>query len=302
MSTAQTTRVRGFAPWRPCAKSRTLLDTVNAILPEYSDYLPLTNRQIFYRLVGAHGYEKSERAYKRSCELLNRARRGGMVEFSAIRDDGITWRVPHCWNDPSELIATFIREAEDFRLDRQSGQPCRLIFAIEATGMVPLVEGIAGAYGITVLSCGGFDSTTVKHDLAQLLARAPAAEVLHIGDHDPSGVHLFSSITEDVVAFTNHLSTNAAPVFTRLAVTPEQIVALGLPTAPAKVTDRRAFEGETTQVEAIPPDAMVKIIRDAIADRIDQAAYDAVLAEEDSIKAQFRSTLIPALRQLGGTP
>jgi hypothetical protein len=302
MSTARTTRVRGFAAWQPHAKSRTLLDAVNAILAEYAAYLPLTNRQLFYRLVAAHGYEKSERAYKRLCELLNRARRGGMVDFAAIRDDGITRRAPHCWDDPSELIATFISEAEGFRLDRQFGQPCRLMFAIEATGMVPLVEGIAGAYGITVLSCGGFDSTTAKHDLAQILARLPAAEVLHIGDHDPSGVHVFSSIAEDVVAFTGRLGANAAPVFTRLAVTPEQIATLGLPTAPPKESDRRAFEGETTQVEAIPPDALVEIITDAITDRIDQAAYDAVLAEENSAKAQFRRSLIPALRQIRGAP
>jgi hypothetical protein len=52
---ARTTRVRGLAPWRPITKSRALLDAVNAILVEYSDYLPLTVRQLFYRLVGAHG-------------------------------------------------------------------------------------------------------------------------------------------------------------------------------------------------------------------------------------------------------
>jgi hypothetical protein len=61
-----------------------------------------------------------------------------------------------------------------------------------------------------------------------------------------------------------------------------------------KKTDPRAFEGETTQVEAIPPDALVEIITDAITDRIDQAAYDAVLADENSAKAQFRRSLIPA--------
>jgi hypothetical protein len=302
MSTVRTTRVRGFAAWQPRAKSLALLAAVNAILAEYVAYLPLTNRQLFYRLVGAHGYEKSEQAYKRLCELLNRARRGGMVDFAAIRDDGITRRVPHCWDDPSELIATFISEAEGFRLDRQSGHPCRLVFAIEATGMVPLVEGIAEPYGITVLSCGGFDSTTAKHDLAQILARVPAAEVLHIGDHDPSGVHVFSSIAEDVVAFTCRLGAHASPVFTRLVVTREQIAALGLSTAPPKESDRREFEGETTQVEAIPPDVLVEIISDAIIERIDQEAYNAVLAAESSAKAQFRRTLIRALRQIGGAP
>ena len=42
-----------------------LLGQVEAVLDEYADYLPLTVRQIFYRLVGAYGYEKTERAYAR---------------------------------------------------------------------------------------------------------------------------------------------------------------------------------------------------------------------------------------------
>jgi hypothetical protein len=164
--------------------------------------------------------------------------------------------------------------------------------------MVPLVEEIATPYGIAVLSSGGFDSTTAKYDLAQTLSEFPAAEVLHIGDHDPSGVHVFSSMAEDVQAFAAGLDTDVLPVFTRLAVTPEQIEELSLPTAPAKETDRRSFEGETTQVEAIPPDILVEIIRNAIASRIDEAAYEAVLAEENRVKAQFRRILLPALRRI----
>ena len=56
--------------------------------------LPLTVRQIFYRLVGAHGYDKTEQAYARLGEHLNRARRAGLIEFDAIRDDGITFAEP----------------------------------------------------------------------------------------------------------------------------------------------------------------------------------------------------------------
>jgi hypothetical protein len=49
------TRPRGFADWSPRPDTMALLDTVRSVLDEYADYLPLTVRQIFYRLVGAHG-------------------------------------------------------------------------------------------------------------------------------------------------------------------------------------------------------------------------------------------------------
>ena len=84
------TRPRGFAPWSPRPETLELIARVNAVLGEYEDHLPLTLRQIFYRLVGAHGYEKTERAYERLGEHLVRARRAGLVSMEAIRDDGGT--------------------------------------------------------------------------------------------------------------------------------------------------------------------------------------------------------------------
>src|SRR5215468_2401462 len=69
------TRVRGFAPWSPEKATLALLDQVKEVLDEYVDHLPLTIRQIFYRLVGKHAYEKSDLAYQRLIEHLNRARR-----------------------------------------------------------------------------------------------------------------------------------------------------------------------------------------------------------------------------------
>jgi hypothetical protein len=59
--------VRGFAPWSPQAATLELLEQVRAVLDEYENYLPLTIRQIFYRLVGAHNYDKTEQAYDRLC-------------------------------------------------------------------------------------------------------------------------------------------------------------------------------------------------------------------------------------------
>jgi len=50
--------------------------------------LPLTGRQIYYRLVGAYGYHKTEQAFDNLGETLDRARRAGYIGFDLIRDDG----------------------------------------------------------------------------------------------------------------------------------------------------------------------------------------------------------------------
>ena len=206
--------------------------------------------------------------------------------------------MPFCWKSAGELVRTFIGWAEDFTLDRQEGQPTRVVFAVEAAGMAPMVEEIAAPYGIGVIPSGGLSSVTGTHDMAQRLGKFDHVEVLQIGDHDQSGTHIFSSLGEDVRAFAFGIEGATVPEFTRLAVTPAQIAQYNLPQSPPKATDNRSFQGLTTQVESLPPDVLVDIVRSAITDRLDRAAYDAVLAREEDVKAELRRVLLPALRRI----
>jgi len=281
------TRPRGFAPWSPRTGTLRLLSQLDAVLTEYADHLPLTCRQVFYRLVGAHGYDKTERAYSRLCETLGRARRARYVSFDSIRDDGMTRLEPNAWDDTADFRQVVAQTAARFRLDRQDGQPVRLWILTEASGMAPMISRVADEYGVPVLSSGGFDSLTAKHDLARELADAECAEVLHIGDHDPSGVHLFKSLSEDVGALSVGHGSTAPPLFTRLAVTPQQAVDMDLPTAPAKPTDNRAFSGATVQAEAIPPDVLTALVRKAIKARQNPETRQDVLSREQDARAEL---------------
>jgi hypothetical protein len=86
---------------------------------------------------------------------------------------------------------------------------------------------------------------------------------LHIGDHDPSGVHVFSSLAEDVEAFSAWYDGDVE--FVRVAVTPEQTALYNLRSAPPKPTDNRRFDGdETWQAEALDPRILAEIVTQAI--------------------------------------
>jgi hypothetical protein len=278
------TRPRGFAPWRPDPNSKLLLGLVDAVLAEYADYLPLTIRQIFYRLVGAHNYTKTERAYKKLCVTCSRARRAELIPMEHIRDDGGTVIKPNAWVSAEDFLDATRQEASALVLDRQAGQPTRLVVMCEAAGMAPQLARVADPYGITVMASGGFDSVTSKYEFAETYSDF-ATEVLHIGDHDPSGTHIFSSLAEDVTAFADALDGDIT--FTRLAVTPDQIRRYRLPTAPPKLTDRRSFSGQTCQAEALPPDVLAQILRSAITAPFDQRAYDRVLRAERKARKQL---------------
>ena len=285
------TRPRGFIDdWKPQAKTQWLLDQVQAVFDEYANYLPMTVRQVFYRLVGAHGYQKTEQAYERLSEILNKARRAQIVPMAAIRDGGGTRVDPRFWRDAEEFLEGYRSAARKFRLDRQEGQSTRLVLMCEAAGMVPQLSQAVRRYGLPVISSGGFESVTEKHALALDLSEySEPVEVLHIGEHDPSGAHLFLALAEDVEAFGEEYLLDVT--FTRLAVTPEQIEELALPTAPPKATDKRAFRGVTCQAEAIAPDELAAIVGSAIRVRLDDEAFNAVLERELAIRDDLKRRL-----------
>jgi hypothetical protein len=111
---AITTRVRGIPAWSLQRKTLELRANVRSVLLEYADYLPFTVRQVFYRLVGSLGYDKSGLACDRSDEHLNRARRwNDPVRCNPRRRNndfgttGMGWRWRSCEDILSSMPASF---------------------------------------------------------------------------------------------------------------------------------------------------------------------------------------------------
>lgn len=283
----RTTRPRGFAPWKPEPASLELVDHVRKVLSLFRAYLPVTIRQVFYRLVSTIGFPKDEESYDRLCEVLNRARRAGLIDWDDFRDDGFQRSRMSSFDSPADWAEAVLHSARSYRLDRQSGQARRLVVWCEAAGMVPQLERVAKEFSVPVLCSGGFDSVTAKHSVAVEWASMGDVTVLHLGDHDPSGVHMFGSLDEDIRAFLNGLDGGGRVQFQRLAVTLDQVVELNLPTAIAKETDRRSFDGETVQCEAIPPDELARILERAILDRFDPQGLQGVLSLEEDQRTKL---------------
>ena len=280
------TRPRGpRTDWRPQRATLGLLEQVAHVLAEYSDHLPLTLRQVFYRLVAEHGFDKTERSYERLLDAMGNARRAGIIPFDSIRDDGITDVSPSAYSGKEHFLEVVQGAASRFRLNRQVGQAATIEVWCEAAGMVPQLVRVADPYGISVYSSSGFPSITAKHQAAERVRDEGAVIFLHIGDHDPSGVHVFSSFEEDVTAWVDSLG--GFGLFERVAVTPAQVDAYDLATAPAKKTDRRSFDGETCQAEALGPDVLAAILTTAIESHFDLTAYREILRDEDEQRAEL---------------
>ncbi len=281
----------GFASWTPTPDSVDLLDKVNDIITAYTAYLPLTARQVFYRLVGACGYPKDEKAYSRLLYNIQRARRAGMLDWHAIRDDGVTSQSAGHWTpieDPTDWLKLMMPESREYVLNPQDDQEHYIELWCEAAGMVPMLSGMVRDFGIPVYSSSGFDSVTAKYDAyRRFVSRSVPTRVLHVGDYDPSGWAIFQANAEDITAF------GASAEFIRVAVLARHIARYSLPTAPPKAKDkRRGFtDTRTVQAEALDPADLERLVRDAIEVTWDHAAASALTERQREARAEIDAKL-----------
>jgi hypothetical protein len=324
-------RPRGFIDdYNPRAKTRELFAQVKDVLATYEAELPLTARQVFYRLVATVDYEKTENAYLRLQEHLVNFRRAGVIGFEVIRDDGGIVEAPLEWSSPEHFLEVAERLARESQGVRLEGQPNWVEVWCEAAGMAPQLARAVGEYGVTIYSSGGFDSVTLKYEAAVRIAgRDVPTVVIHIGDLDRSGLSLVQAAAEDVEAFVLGLTSangSLGGVFTallgegdpmvrfeRAALTVEQAERLALPTAPPKATDRRfawtedgildvraeaawVEENGTVQAEALPPDVLAQEVRQAVIAELDMDAF----GEAQETEAANREAIEDILRRLRG--
>lgn len=294
----KTSRPRGYIEqYNPQAKTRELLAQAQAVLDEYRQYWPLTCRQIFYRLVGAHGYDKTEAAYGRLCHHLANARRGRLIPFDAIRDDGVTtYRLGH-FDDKDSFIRHVRGLGQRYTRNRLASQKYHVEVWCEAAGMLPQLHKVAEWYSVPVYSSGGFDSLTAKKNLADRICQIEKPTViLHLGDYDPSGVSIYDSVAEDVAAFVEADRRHGLITvqFERIALTSAQVELHSLPTAPPKATDSRSkgWDGGTCQLEALPPNVIAEILKEAIEQRIDWTQFCDDLNAQDREREEIQTLLL----------
>jgi len=300
------TRPKGYAEWRPRPETAATVQDVKRVLAEYQAHLPLTVRQIFYRMVGQYGYEKTEQAYNRLADYIVRARRAQLIPFSSIRDDGTVGSGYAGWDSMEQFVDGIRHSADSYQRERSEGQPVEVELWCEAAGMVPQLQRAVLGLPVSVYSTGGFSSVTVTHEIAQrALRRDRPTAFLHVGDYDPSGESIFEAmgvdaksflrtklwqrLQDDEVLYLGNPVPEGSPdlLLSRVALTADQVDEYELPTAPPKKSDTRSasWVGDTCQAEAMPPDLLAEVIRNACEDQLDLDVLDDLKVVEEKERA-----------------
>lgn len=239
---------------------------------------PATCRQVFYRIETTGLIEKTEAEYNGTIiRLLSRMRLAGQLPFAWISDNSRWMRKPSTYSSLEEMLRY---SAQAYRRSVWDNQNAYVEIWTEKDALAGVLWDVTQEWDIPLMVSKGFTSLSFLHTAAvNISAQGKPAFIYYFGDHDPSGLMIDRQIQKRLQQF----APDAEIHFERVAVTPEQIVTMNLPTRPTKTkgTHAKGFVGDSTEVDAIPPATLREIARACILRHVDQRAYGVLLLAEE---------------------
>ena len=271
------------------AKSLDTIDKVNSIVAEYeAQGYELTLRQVYYQLVARGFIPNNERSYKNLGNLINDGRLAGLIDWYAIVDRTRNLRGNSHWDRPEDVIDS---ARYSYMLDRWENQPNYVEVWVEKDALIGIVSQICRELDVPHFSCRGYTSQSEMWSAAQRFIRQDYREsrtIIHLGDHDPSGIDMTRDIQERMDMF-------GADVFVkRVALTMEQIETFCPPPNPTKLSDARAssyireYGHECWELDALEPKVITSLIRNEVTALLDTDLLSEIERREKMDKTNIK--------------
>jgi hypothetical protein len=278
----------------------------------------LTLRQLYYQFVSRDWIPNRDTEYKRLGSVINDARLAGLLDWNYIVDRTRNLEELAHWSNPAELIDA---AAKQYRIEKWAEQDTYVEVWIEKDALKGVLEACCPALDVPFFSCRGYTSQSEIWGAARRLgSKIDAGKnvvVIHLGDHDPSGIDMTRDIEHRLAMFIAQdcLGAPAAPAqdlrdyietyledvegrltIDRIALNMNQIQRYGPPPNPAKLTDARArgyvaaHGSSSWELDALDPDTLVELVRDAVSRYRDDDAWDKAVEREDEERKVLTAT------------
>jgi len=290
----------------------------------------MTVRQVYYALVSDDIIPNTEKSYDRIIGIINDARLSGDLDWDLIEDRTRNLNDVHHMDDPQDIIRSAARW---YSIGKWANQPFYVEVWVEKEALAGVVGKAAMALDCPYFSCRGYVSQSEMWSAAmRLLDKARAGKttiILHLGDHDPSGLDMTRDIRErltsfltpdqdgdlfdrdgDSVCLENMTEADEEAgsslrerleslMIKRIALNMDQIQQYKPPPNPAKVTDsrfadyQRQYGDESWELDALARDPRVvdKLIRDNIHPYIDKELWKETFAKEEIEAKKLKGVL-----------
>lgn len=286
-------------------KTEMTIAQANAIIAEYAaDGYGLTLRQLYYQFVARGFIPNSLKEYKKLGEAINTGRLIGMIDWESIEDRTRNLEGNPHWERPKDILQS---AHDSFAYDKWKDQPYHIEVWPEKEALIGVVERICRTWDIGFFACRGYVSQSEQWRAGQRFENAimegKQVVVLHLGDHDPSGIDM----TRDNASRLNLFATGDADVLDavevrRIALNMEQIRKHKPPPNPAKMKDSRAigyvkrFGKQSWELDALSPKIISGLIEENVLEFLDRDKWDAQVAREKKAKEKLMKVVKSAAK------
>jgi hypothetical protein len=184
-------------------------------------------------------------------------------------------------------------------MDMWDNQKVRLYVIVEKAALAGVLEGVCRKYDINLLAAKGYPSVSVIYEMATehiatAIEHGQECVILHMGDHDPSGIDMTRDLQDRFNMFLGDDSDRC--VIERIALNMDQIRQYRPPPNPAKVTDSRfadyedKFGSKSWELDALKPQQLVELVEKNANMLIDDDAWEERLQEIEHRRKALKKT------------
>ena len=260
-----------------------------------AQFQPCSVRQGFYQAEVNTSSRRPRTATRRCSGHRRGCAKSGVVPFGWISDATRWMRKPHSFGS---IEAALQNTVQTYRRAVWHDAAVHVEFWIEKDALAGTIYDVTAEYDVPLLVARGYSSLTFLHAAAEAIAASgKPAYVYHLGDWDPSGQDAADHIERKLREYAPGSEIH----FEKLAVTVRQIAEWHLPTRPTKASDSRSkrWAGDSVELDAIPPDHLRQLVRNAIERHITPERLAVIEVAEQS---ERKAAEIFIRRLNGGAP
>lgn len=302
---------------------RPFLDAVVDVLESLRDYWPVSDRTIHYQLLNdppfrwtktstrakkpSKRYANDDESYGDLTRLLTQARFEGYIPFEAIHDPTrpvTEWNVfPNAGQFVRSNTDDFLRY---YSRDLLQTQPNHIEVIGEKNTLGSIIRPVCCEYTMPLTIGRGYCSVPPRKAMYDryMASGKESLVIIVLSDHDPDGEVIAESMArsmrDDFGIPYRHIMA------VRAALTHDQVRSLGLPPNNERAKPDSSnyekfvhrFGDRVHELEAVRPDVLQRLLRDAIESVLDRAVFDEELRREGEDArdiALYRARAIAAL-------
>ena len=281
-----------FIEWRPQRKTRALVDTIVSICEELdAQGYELTVRQLYYQLVSRDIIPNNEKSYKQIISVTDSARLAGILDWRYIVDrTRATYRTDGADTSPEDAIRLTARA---YARALWETQPNHVEVWVEKEALVGIISQAAQGVQCNYFANKGYVSQSEMYEAGMRFRRfgqrGKSNYVIHLGDHDPSGIDMTRDIQDRLLMFAG----TYAPIVRRIALNMDQIEEFNPPPNFAKMTDSRYADYESQygdsswELDALNPQTLDGLISAEVLSLRDESLWEAAEAQQEEEREEL---------------